>query len=110
MSDKLLVIVSSGEKEKALTGLTFALRTLSEGWMEQVKVVIFGPAEKVLAADTDLQQAAHQIAQVEKPVACRFIAERDGIAEKLTAAGLTVDYVGKMVNDLIKDGFTPLVF
>jgi len=43
MSSKLLVIIATGENEKALTGLMYASRTLAEGWMDEVKVVFFGP-------------------------------------------------------------------
>ena len=34
MSSKLLVIIATGENEKALTGLMYAHRTLGEGWMD----------------------------------------------------------------------------
>lgn len=110
MSSKLLVIISTGEREKATTGLMFALRTMGEGWMDQVKVFLLGPSEALMARDTELQNLASQMAEVEQPVACRFIAERDGIAAVLAECGLEIDYVGKRINDLIKEGYTPMVF
>jgi hypothetical protein len=41
MSPKLLVIIATGENEKALTGLMYASRTLTEGWMDMFQW--FGP-------------------------------------------------------------------
>ena len=39
MSSKALFIMSTGENEKALTGLTFAYFSKVQGWFDDVKVV-----------------------------------------------------------------------
>ena len=41
MSSKLLVVIATSDKEKALTGMMYAHKTLEEGWMDQVKVIFF---------------------------------------------------------------------
>lgn len=110
MSDKLIVVVSSGEKQKALTGLTFAMRTLQEGWMEDVKVFIFGPAQNLMVIDHDVQKLAKVISEAEAPVACKAISDRDGISEQLCDLGIEVDFVGRRITSLIKQGYTPMVF
>ena len=81
MSSKLLVIIATGENEKALTGLMYASRTLAEGWMDEVKVIFFGPSERLLVEDEQIAQTAKKIGAVEKPIACKFISDRDGISE-----------------------------
>ena len=110
MSSKLLVIIATGEKEKALTGLMYASRTLSEGWMDKVKVIFFGPSERLLVEDEYIAKSAKEICAVEKSIACKFISDRDGISEKIEDLGLEVDYVGTIISDLIKDGYVPMVF
>ena len=110
MSSKLLVIIATGEKEKALTGLMYASRTLAEGWMDKVKVIFFGPSERLLVEDENIAQIAKEICAVEKSIACKFISDRDGISEKIEDIGLEVDYVGTIISDLIKDGYIPMVF
>ena len=110
MSSKLLVIIATGENEKALTGLMYASRSLSEGWMDEVKVVFFGPSERLLVQDEQIAQTAKQMSEVEKPMACKFISDRDGISEKIEALGVKVDYVGTVISDFIKDGYVPMVF
>jgi len=110
MSSKLLVIIATGENEKALTGLMYASRTLSEGWMDKVKVIFFGPSERLLVKDKRIAQAAKEISDVEKPIACKFISDREGISEKIEDCGVKVDYVGTIISELIKDGYVPMVF
>jgi hypothetical protein len=110
MSSKLLVVIATGENEKALTGLMYASRTLSEGWMDKVKVIFFGPSERLLVKDKRIAQAAKEISDVEKPIACKFISDREGLSEKIEDCGVKVDYVGTIISELIKDGYVPMVF
>ena len=110
MGSKLLVIISTGEKEKAMTGLMYAMRALSEGWMDDVKVMFFGPSEKLLVQDENIAGIAKEIAAKSKPLACKFLSDRDGISEKIADLGVDVEYVGTIISDLIKDGYVPMVF
>ncbi|MCD4715775.1 MAG: hypothetical protein K8R45_03415 [Desulfobacterales bacterium] len=110
MSSKLLVIIATGENEKALTGLMYASRTLSEGWMDEVKVVFFGPSERLLVEDEVIAKTVKEFGAVETPIACKFISDRDGISEKIEALGVNVDYVGTIISNFIKDGYVPMVF
>jgi hypothetical protein len=111
MSDKIVVIISTSEASKARTGAMFAINALKHGWLEEVKVFIFGPAEELLLRDVELQEMlkAYQLME-ETPVACKFIADRDGVSQGIAALGVRVEYVGKMISDLIKDGYTPMVW
>jgi hypothetical protein len=110
MSSKLLVVIATGEKEKALTGLMYASRTLKEGWMDEVKIIFFGPSERLLVKDETIAKTAMEIGAVETPIACKFISDREGISEKIENLGVRVDYVGTIISDLIKDGYVPMVF
>ena len=46
----------------------------------------------------------------ETAVACKFIADRDGVSQEITDLGVQVQFVGKMISDFIKDGYTPTVW
>ena len=54
MSSKLLVIIATAEKEKALTGLMFARNAIKKAWMDDVKILFFGPSERLIATDKHL--------------------------------------------------------
>ena len=110
MSKKLLVIIASGDREKVLTALMYAKNTIKYGWLEDVRVIFFGPSENLLSGDSDIRESAAELANYGQPVACKFLSDRDGLSEHIEGLGITVDYVGSMIADLIKDGFIPMVW
>ena len=56
MASKVFVMLSSADREVALeVGLVYPLNAKKKGWMEEVKVIIFGPSEKVAANDAEVQ-------------------------------------------------------
>ncbi len=61
--------------------------------------------------DAEMQRMLKEYQQMEETaVACKFIADRDGTSQKIAALGVRVEFVGKMISDLIKDGYTPMVW
>jgi hypothetical protein len=110
MSSKLIVIISTGEKEKASAGLGYAHRAMAEGWLDDVKVIFMGPSERLLVEDDHMAKIAKEIAEVEKPIACKFISDSAGISEKIETLGLEVKYVGKIISDYINEGYVPMVY
>jgi len=54
MNPKLLAIIATGEREKALVGLIYAQKALAQSWMDDVMVILFGPSEKLLAEDSGI--------------------------------------------------------
>ena len=110
MSGKVLVIISTGEAQKAVTGLMWAQNAMIYGWMEDVKVIFFGPAQKLVLEDDTVKKMAGEIAEGEKPVFCKYISDRDGNSDQLKEIGMEVKYVGPMIADFIKTGYIPMVF
>lgn len=111
MADKILVIISSSDAGKARTGAMYAVNALRNNWMTEVKLFFFGPAERLLLNDEELQQIVEEFnALDEKPVACKFIAEKEKTDEKLSKLGVRVEYVGEPISDLIKQGYVPLIW
>jgi len=110
MSSNVLIILSTGEKEKALTGLLYAVNAQKNKWLEDVKVIFFGPFEKLVCEDDEVVDAASQLLEYQTPVACKFLSDQDGVSDKLGDLGFDVQYVGSMVSDYIKKGYTPMVF
>jgi hypothetical protein len=110
MSSKLLVIISTGEEEKAFTGLMYAAKTTTEGWFDQVQVIFFGPSERLLVQNEEMAKVAKDLGAVQPPIACKFVSDREGISDKIEDLGLKVDYVGTIIADFIKQGYVPMVF
>lgn len=110
MSSKVLVIIATSDKEKALTALMYAKNTQLMGWMEDVKVVFFGPSERLLVEDSDIAREAKAVAAQAESIACKFISDRDNISEKIEQLGVKIEYVGTIISDHIKTGYTPMVW
>ena len=111
MTDKIVVIISTSDPEKALTGMMYAINTVKNRWMEEVKLFFFGPAGELLLKDLALQQSLKDYHAInEAAVACKFLADRNKTGEQIAALGMKVEYVGKMISNLIKDGYTPMVW
>jgi len=110
MSDKLLVIISTGDREKALTALMYAKNNIKYGWLSEVKVIFFGPSENLLVSDSDVRDSAIELANLGETLACKLLSDRDGITKRIESIGIEVDYVGTIIADFLRDGYTPMVW
>ena len=110
MTSKILVIISTAEKEKALTGIMYAVNAQKNNWMENVKVIFFGPFENLICQDEEVAAAASQLLDYDTPIACKFLSDRDAISDRLDELGFDVQYVGSIISNSVKEGFIPLVF
>ncbi len=111
MSDKVLVIISTSDAGKARTGAMYALNSLKNGWMEEVKIVLFGPAQDLLLVDEELQNRIKEYQEIEESVvACKFISDRDEKSEALSKIGIQVQYVGEMISNYIKEGYVLMIW
>ncbi|MBT4319467.1 hypothetical protein HN807_12465 [Candidatus Bathyarchaeota archaeon] len=110
MNSKLLVFIATGDKAKALTGLMYAKNAIMRKWIDDVKVVYFGPSENLMYSDPDVASAAIEIADMGETFACKAISDREGISEKINEMGVKVEYVGTVISDYIKDGYVPMVW
>ena len=111
MADKVLVIISTSDYRKACAGMMYALNATRNLWMEDVKVVFFGPAQDSITNNLELQELLKKY-HTEGGIssACKFIADRDEITSAIDAIGIKVEYVGCIISDFIKDGYMPMVW
>jgi hypothetical protein len=111
MNDKILVIISTSDAGKARTGAMYALNALKHGWMDEVTIVFFGPAQDLLLVDEELQNRVKEYQEIEESVvACKFISDRDEKSEQLSKLGIQVEYVGEMISNYIHEGYVPMVW
>jgi len=110
MSSKLLVIIATGEREKALTGLMYARNAMRQGWLEDVKIVFFGPSERLMVQDEQVAEEVKDLALAGETFACKAISDREGVSGEVERLGVKVEYVGSIISNLIKDGYLPMVW
>jgi hypothetical protein len=112
MATKLFVIVSSADREIALeVGLVYPLNAARNKWMDDVKLIFFGPSEKTVASDAEVQSKVKELqAAGIEVMACKWCSDRMGITGVLEKAGIKVVYVGPIISQLIRDGWASLTF
>ena len=111
MTDKILVIIASGDKEVIKTALNYALNARKNNWIEEIETVLFGPSEKTVAEDQELQQLIQKINEEGlQPIACKAVADRQNLTENLLQIGINVQYVGKYITDKIRNGYQPMTW
>ena len=112
MATKVFVVLSSSDREVALeVGLIYPLNAAKNKWVDEVKVIIFGPSEKVAAYDTEVQEKIKDLQNAGVEVlACKWCADRMNITSILEKAGVKVVFVGSIISQLLKDGWASLTF
>jgi len=110
MAKKLLVIVSTGDKEKALTALMFTRNALKNKRFEDVKVVYFGPVETLMTRDSEVADAAIDVASMGESIACKAVSDRQNISDQIARMGVRIEYVGSIISDYINSGYVPMVW
>ncbi|MGV9169487.1 MAG: hypothetical protein ACOC38_06040 [Promethearchaeia archaeon] len=110
MTSKVLVIIASSNVDTALAGMMYARNAIAHKWLDDVKVVFFGPSEELLASNEQVAKSAAALADVSEPLACKYISDQQEVSEEITGLGVGVEYVGTVVSDFIKQGYTPMVW
>jgi len=91
--------------------MMYAVNALNNNWMEDVKIIFFGPAQELINKDSELQRYLKDYQNEEKnAVVCKYIADRDNAAKQAETLNMDVKYVGELISDLIKEGYTPMVW
>ncbi len=110
MGSKLLVMIATGDRKKALAGLMYTRNVLKYKWLDDIRIVFFGPFEKLATLDEEISWFIQEITAEHDCFACKAISDREGVSEKLVEAGVKVEYVGTIVSDAIKEGYLPMVW
>ena len=112
MANKLFVLLASGDKDVVLEmALFYPVTVAKEKYMEEVKVILFGPSEKLVARDKNVQKRIKTLQEAGVKIsACKYCSDRMGISEKLEELGIKVEYVSSGIAQMLKDGWASLSF
>ncbi len=111
---KILVIITSGknEIEKAMAGMSFAFNAKVKGYLDDIRIMFFGPSEDLVVSDN--QEVKEMVKKLREAgvfmVACKNISDRIQVTEKILSLGINVEYVGKIIADYVKQGYVPITF
>jgi hypothetical protein len=107
-----LIVWTSGDRDVALKMVfMYTYNCKKRGWMDQVRLLVWGPSAKLLTEDKELQdQLGGLKGEGVELYACKACADMYGVSDALTALGIDVQYTGTMLADAQKDGWHVLTF
>jgi hypothetical protein len=106
MELKVLIVISSADREKIWTGLLYAQAAITSDWMNSAKVFLWGPSEEVVARNVEFQESVKEIINLgEKVYACKACSDKYSVSDKLSELGCDVEYVGSISSKFIKEGY-----
>lgn len=104
---KVLIWLASGDLDKLRPGILWGTNAVKNGWMEEVRFVVFGEAEKVLPTDDALFSA---VLEQQGTTFCKAVADTMHITDRLRGKGAQVEYVGAPIAECIHRDWQVLVF
>jgi len=102
---RIAIVWTSGDPDVAhRMTLMYAGAAHSRGWFDEVRLVVWGPSQRLVVADKDVRAAIERmIASGVIVEACLACADSYGIADDLRAIdGMTVKYMGEPLTRFIR--------
>lgn len=91
--------------------LMYAGAAQRQEWFTQVRVIVWGPSQRLIVSDKDIRASVQALQQAGvEVVACQACSDSYGITDDLKAAGLEVKYMGAPLSDDLKSGRHVLSF
>jgi hypothetical protein len=109
---RLVVLWTSGDPEVAhKVCLMYTHAAGKNKWFDEVRLVVWGPSTRLLAADKDLQaKIKTMMADGIKLEACVACASSYGVSDTLRGLGIEVKGMGKPLSNYIQQGWKVLTF
>lgn len=110
--DGLLVVWTSGDREVALNMVfMYAANARKHEWWDEVTLLVWGPSQKLLTEDRELQDKLAEMVELGVEVAaCKACADRYAAGEVLESLGIEVFYTGQFLTDWISSAGRVITF
>lgn len=109
---RLAVVWSSGDPDVAhRVCLMYTHAAAKNRWFGEVRLIVWGPSARLLAADKDLQAKVKAMMEDGVKVqACIVCADSYGVSEALRRLGLEVKAMGQPLTEMLQSDYKVLAF
>ncbi len=109
---RLAVVWSSGDPEVAhRVCLMYTHGAGKQAWFDEVRLIVWGPSARLLAADKDLQEKVRAMMDDGIEVqACIVCADSYGVTETLRSLDIEVKPMGRPLTDMLRSDYHVLTF
>lgn len=110
--NKLLIVWTGEDREVALNMVFMYGRNAKRyGWWEDIYLLVWGPSQKLLAEDEELQTKLAEMIDLGVRIgACKACADSYVITEQLEELGVEVFYSGQFLTDWIRSDASVITF
>jgi hypothetical protein len=109
MSSKMLILIPDNDREKEATGLRYAYRAKTEGWLDDVKVIRIGPSGHAIVKDEEIVKKAKGMKEI-KAVLPRTGNGKYRLSERIEHLGVRTDQIVPVICRFMKEGYIPMIF
>lgn len=104
-TNNLAVLWTSGDPDVAhRVAFLYTLNAKKQGWFNDVTLIVWGPSQRLLAADQSIQAYVKEMQEAGVVVeACINCAEAYGITKAIESLGIEVKPMGKPLSEFLKD-------
>jgi len=112
MADSLVVLWTSGDRDVALKMVfMYTFNAKKNGWWKDITLVVWGPSSRLLSHDTELQEYLARMKEAGVVLrACKACADSYGVSGSLEKLGISVEYMGVPLTEMIKEGRNLVTF
>lgn len=109
---RLAVVWSSADPDVAhRVCLMYAHAAFTNKWFDEVRLIVWGPSARLLAADKDIQAKVKEMMKDGVIVqACVVCADSYGVTDTLRGLGIEVKGMGKPLTDILNGDYEVLTF
>lgn len=103
--EKLTILWTSEDEETAINMiLMYTLKSNVNKWWKECNLITWGPSNKLLASNPEVQSMVRQIQEAGvKVYACKRCAEAYGIVKELESLGVEVKLMGEPLTGYLQD-------
>ena len=81
----------------------YGMNSIIRGWWEKVTIIVWGAAALLAAGDADIQKKVKEAQETGVHlIACKACADQLGVTEDLERLGITVEYTGEFLTNILK--------
>ncbi len=109
---KLLIVWTSGDREVALKMVfMYTFNAKKRGWWDEIRLLIWGPSSRLLAADKELQQEIGKMKEAGvELLACKACSDLYEVSADLEQLGIEVKYMGVPLTEMLQGDWTTITF
>jgi hypothetical protein len=111
-NERLAVLWTSGDREVAdKMVFMYTYNAKMKEWWREVTLIVWGPSQKLICADEDLQLYLEKLKQAGvELLACKTCSDSYGISDDLEKLGIVVKFMGQPFTQILKGDYKLITF